>query len=113
MLAMCCSWRVLDNLVFLLLSQLPLPAAAAGVLNASSKEDDVAAEVCMRIVRCYSVSAQFQASRDRLMLELVMNICRLLYYKYLAGLCSVAVDTILLMHFLQRIMTNPISCSRF
>ena len=45
MLAMCCSWRVLDNLVFLLLSQLPLPAAAAGVLNASSKEDDVAAEV--------------------------------------------------------------------
>lgn len=82
-----------------------------GVLSASSKEDDVAAEVCTHIVRCYSVSAQFQACRDRLieMPELVKNICRLLYYKHLTKLCSVAVecvsslavDSILQMHFLQ------------
>ena len=82
-----------------------------GVLSASSEETDVAAEVCRHIVRCYSVSAQFQACRDRLieMPELVKNICRLLYYKQLTKLCSVAVecvsalatDPILQMHFLQ------------
>ena len=41
--------------------------------------------------------------------ELVKNICRLLYYKHLTSLCSVtvecvsslAVDSILQMHFLQ------------
>ena len=82
-----------------------------GVLSASSEETDVAAEVCRHIVRCYSVSAQFQACRDRLieMPELVKNICRLLYYKQLTKLSSVAVecvsalatDPILQMHFLQ------------
>jgi DnaJ family protein C protein 13 len=49
--------------------------------------------------------------RDRLieMPELVKNICRLLYYKHLTRLCSVAVecvsalatDPVLQMHFLQ------------
>jgi len=82
-----------------------------GVLSASSTETDVGAEVCTHIVRCYSVSAQFQMCRDRLieMPELVKNICRLLYYKHLTNLCSVAVecvsalatDPILQMHFLQ------------
>ena len=81
------------------------------VLSASSKEDDVAVEVCTHIVRCYSVSAQFAACRDRLieMPELVKNICRLMYYKHLTALSSVAVecvsslavDSILQMHFLQ------------
>ena len=82
-------------------------------------------------MRCYSVSAQFAACRDRLinflfyflffyfyfyfydrlieMPELVKNICRLMYYKHLTSLCSVAVecvsslavDSILQMHFLQ------------
>ena len=61
------------------------------VLSASSKEDDVAVEVCTHIVRCYSVSAQFAACRDRLieMPELVKNICRLMYYKHLTNLSSV------------------------
>ena len=82
-----------------------------GVLSASSKDDDIAVEVCTHIVRCYSVSAQFAACRDRLieMPELVKNICRLMYYKHLTALCSVAVecvsslavDSILQMHFLQ------------
>ena len=82
-----------------------------GVLSASSKDDDVAVEVCTHIVRCYSVSAQFAACRDRLieMPELVKNICRLMYYKHLTALSSVAVecvsslavDSILQMHFLQ------------
>ena len=34
-----------------------------GVLSTSSAETDGAAEVCMHIVRCYSVSAQFTACR--------------------------------------------------
>lgn len=81
------------------------------VLSASSVDTDVAVEVCTHIVRCYSVSAQFQACRDRLieMPELVKNICRLMYYKHLTKLSSVAVecvsslatDSILQMHFLQ------------
>ena len=37
-----------------------------GVLSAGSKDEDVAVEVCTHIVRCYSVSAQFAACRDRL-----------------------------------------------
>ena len=77
------------------------------VLSASSKDDDIAVEVrtfiitiaviitinlvqvCTHIVRCYSVSAQFAACRDRLieMPELVKNICRLMYYKHLTSLC--------------------------
>ena len=67
--------------------------------------------MCTHIVRCYAVSSQFAACRDRLieMPELVKNICRLLYYKHLTALCSVtvecvsslAVDSILQMHFLQ------------
>jgi DnaJ family protein C protein 13 len=61
------------------------------VLSASRKEDDVAVEVCTHIVRCYFVSAQFAACRDRLieMPELVKNICRLMYYKHLTNLSSV------------------------
>ena len=55
------------------------------VLSASSAASDVAVDVCTHIVKCYSVSAQFQACRDRLieMPELVKNICRLMYYKHL------------------------------
>ena len=60
-----------------------------GVLSASSGETDIAVDVSTHIVRCYAVSAQFPACRDRLieMPELVKNICRLLYYKHLTRLC--------------------------
>ena len=82
-----------------------------GVLSVSRKKDAVASEVFTHIVTCYCVSVQFHACTDKLieMLELVKNICRLLFYKHLTGLCSLAVecvsslamDFILQMHFLQ------------
>jgi len=81
------------------------------VLSASSKEDDVAVDVCTHIIRCYSVAAQFQSCRDRLieMPELVKSVCRVLYYRQLTSLgiagveciSSLAIDAILQMHLLQ------------
>ncbi|XP_023328115.1 dnaJ homolog subfamily C member 13 [Eurytemora carolleeae] len=82
-----------------------------GVLSASSQESDVAVDVCTHIIRCYSVAAQFQACRDRLieMPELVKSVCRVLYYRQLTSLgiagveciSSLSCDAILQMHLLQ------------
>ncbi|XP_067003788.2 dnaJ homolog subfamily C member 13 [Anabrus simplex] len=81
------------------------------VLSASSKPSDVAVQVCTHITRCFSVAAQFQGCRDKMveMPTLVKDLCHILYFKHLTKLCSVAtecvsslaVDSILQMKLMQ------------
>lgn len=53
------------------------------MLSASSKTEDVAAQVCTHVVRFFSVASMFPACREKMveMPELVKNICRVFYYK--------------------------------
>nr|CAD7257437.1 unnamed protein product [Timema shepardi] len=65
----------------------------------------------MHVTRCYSVAAQFQGCRDKMveMPQLVKDLCHILYFKHLTRLClvatecvsSLAVDSILQMQLLQ------------
>nr|CAD7426370.1 unnamed protein product [Timema monikensis] len=81
------------------------------VLSASSKPIEVGVQVCMHVTRCYSVAAQFQGCRDKMveMPQLVKDLCHILYFKHLTRLClvatecvsSLAVDSILQMQLLQ------------
>lgn len=81
------------------------------MLSQSSQMSDVAVQVCMNIVRCYSVAAQFPACQEKFteMPNLIKDLCRVLYYKHLTRLCSVAadcvstfaIDSILQLHLLQ------------
>ncbi|KAJ4448169.1 DnaJ sub C member 13, partial [Periplaneta americana] len=81
------------------------------VLSASSKTNEVSVQVCTHITRCFGVAAQFQGCRDKMveMPQLVKDVCRILYFKHLTRLCSVAtecvsslaVDSILQMQLLQ------------
>uniref|UniRef100_A0A3Q2XC25 DnaJ heat shock protein family (Hsp40) member C13 n=1 Tax=Hippocampus comes TaxID=109280 RepID=A0A3Q2XC25_HIPCM len=52
------------------------------VLTASSKADDMAVQVCGHICKCYSVAAQFEECREK-MIELpyiIRDLCHILYY---------------------------------
>ena len=53
------------------------------MLTQSSKPDDLAVRVCMHVVRCYAVSAQFEECREKFMTDynIIQDICRMLYYK--------------------------------
>lgn len=53
------------------------------VLSQSSKIEDVGVQVCMHVIRFYSVASMFPACREKMveMPELVKNICRVFYYK--------------------------------
>ncbi|CAG2170123.1 unnamed protein product, partial [Oppiella nova] len=66
------------------------------VLSASSKLTDVSVEVCVHIVRCFTVSASFPACRQRLseMPSVTKDLCRILYYRNVTKLCLWAVDCV-------------------
>uniref|UniRef100_A0AAR5P1B7 J domain-containing protein n=2 Tax=Dendroctonus ponderosae TaxID=77166 RepID=A0AAR5P1B7_DENPD len=66
------------------------------VLSRSSKPDDVAVQVCIHITRCFSVAAQFQACRERIvnLPQLVKDLCRILHFKHLTKLCSITTECI-------------------
>ncbi|KAK9875337.1 hypothetical protein WA026_007733 [Henosepilachna vigintioctopunctata] len=66
------------------------------VLNKSSKSGDVAVQVCMHITRCFSVAAQFSACIEKMvdLKQLVKDLCRILYFKHLTKLCSVATQCV-------------------
>ncbi|XP_037090468.1 dnaJ homolog subfamily C member 13-like isoform X2 [Pollicipes pollicipes] len=81
------------------------------VLSKSSRPDDVAVQVCSHVSRCYTVAAQFQQCRDKLieMPQIIQDLCRILYYKRLTRLCVIGVecvsafaaDSILQLHMMQ------------
>jgi DnaJ family protein C protein 13 len=66
------------------------------VLNKSSKATDTAVLVCTHITKCFSVAAQFPACRERMidLKQLVKDLCRILYFKHLTKLCSVATECV-------------------
>ncbi|UYV62597.1 DNAJC13 [Cordylochernes scorpioides] len=66
------------------------------VLSKSSTMDSLPVQVCMHIARCFAVASHFAASRERLidMVDMIRDLCRILYYKHLFKLCSVVVETI-------------------
>ncbi|XP_043196340.1 dnaJ homolog subfamily C member 13-like isoform X3 [Amphibalanus amphitrite] len=81
------------------------------VLSKSSRPEDVAVQVCSHVSRCYTVAAQFQQCRDKLieMPQIIQDLCRVLYYKRLTHLCVIGVecvsafaaDSILQLHMMQ------------
>lgn len=64
------------------------------VLSSSSKPDDVGVQVCIHIVRCFTVAASFPACRKRLseMVSVAKDISRILYFSQLTKLCLFAVE---------------------
>ena len=81
------------------------------VLSASSKIEDVGAQVCKHMANFYAVASQFEQCRVK-MIEitgLCKNVCRIFYYRHLTTLCmdasvcvsSLAIDGILQMQLLQ------------
>ncbi|XP_068224403.1 dnaJ homolog subfamily C member 13-like [Palaemon carinicauda] len=81
------------------------------VLNASSKQGDVAVQVCTNIAKCYTAAASFPLCREKLieMSHFIKDLCHTLYFKSLLRVCLVgvecvsalAVDQILQMNLLQ------------
>ncbi|KAI1292252.1 DnaJ -like protein subfamily C member 13 [Halotydeus destructor] len=72
-------------------------ARCVAVLSASSKPTDIAVEISIHIVRCFTVAASFPACRQRIteMISVTKDICRLLYYSQLTKLCLCAVECII------------------
>ncbi|XP_053466998.1 dnaJ homolog subfamily C member 13 isoform X2 [Ictalurus furcatus] len=67
------------------------------VLTASSKMDDMAVQVCGHICRCYSVAAQFEECREKIieLPNIIRDICHILYYgKAFPRLASLAVECV-------------------
>ncbi|XP_058231751.1 dnaJ homolog subfamily C member 13-like isoform X4 [Hemibagrus wyckioides] len=67
------------------------------VLTASSKLEDMAVQVCGHICRCYSVAAQFEECREKIieLPNIIRDVCHILYYsKVLPRLASLAVECV-------------------
>ncbi|XP_077081132.1 dnaJ homolog subfamily C member 13 isoform X1 [Siphateles boraxobius] len=67
------------------------------VLTASSKPEDMAVQVCGHICRCYSVAAQFEECREKIveLPNIIRDVCHILYYgKGLPRLATVAVQCV-------------------
>ncbi|CAG5130505.1 unnamed protein product, partial [Candidula unifasciata] len=66
------------------------------VLSQSSKQDDVAVNVCTYIAKCYAVSAQFEGCREKIQEHsaIIKDLCRILYYKNLPKLCAVVCECV-------------------
>lgn len=60
------------------------------VLSHSTKQDEVAVQVCSHIAKCYGVAAQFEGCRERIQEHsaIVKDLCRILYYRGLPRLCA-------------------------
>uniref|UniRef100_A0A8B9HJM2 J domain-containing protein n=1 Tax=Astyanax mexicanus TaxID=7994 RepID=A0A8B9HJM2_ASTMX len=67
------------------------------VLTASSKPEDMAVQVCGHICKCYSVAAQFEECREKIieLPNIIRDVCHILYYgKVLPRLCSLSVQCV-------------------
>ncbi|KAK7507621.1 hypothetical protein BaRGS_00001556 [Batillaria attramentaria] len=66
------------------------------VLSQSSKPDDLAVQVCMNIAKCYTVAAQFEGCREKIQecSAIIRDLCRILYFKNLARLCTVVTECV-------------------
>uniref|UniRef100_A0A8C4HCI4 J domain-containing protein n=1 Tax=Dicentrarchus labrax TaxID=13489 RepID=A0A8C4HCI4_DICLA len=68
-----------DNGIEVLLEAL---SRCVTVLTASSKPDDMAVQVCGHICKCYSVAAQFEECREKIieLPNIIRDLCHILYY---------------------------------
>ncbi|KPP77846.1 dnaJ-like subfamily C member 13-like, partial [Scleropages formosus] len=67
------------------------------VLTASSKSDDMAVQVCGHICRCFSVAAQFEECREKIveLPNIIRDLCHLLYYgKGIPRMATLAVQCV-------------------
>ncbi|XP_025080789.1 dnaJ homolog subfamily C member 13-like isoform X2 [Pomacea canaliculata] len=66
------------------------------VLSQSSKPDDLAVQVCINVAQCYTVAAQFEGCREKIQecSAIIRDLCRILYFKHLAQLCTVVTDCV-------------------
>ncbi|VDM24192.1 unnamed protein product [Toxocara canis] len=81
------------------------------MVSLSSKDEDMAVQVCIHTLHCFATAAQFEACREKLseMSTIFSNICRLLQFHHLTRLataaaecvCSLAVCTLLQMQLFQ------------
>ena len=81
------------------------------VLSASSKIEDVGAQVCKNMAKFYAVASQFEECRIKMVeiIGLCKNVCHIFYYRHLTELCMdaaecvsfLAIDGILQMQLLQ------------
>lgn len=71
-------------------------ARCVNVISNSSKTSEICVQVCQHITKCYTVSAQFGACRERMaeLPNLVTNLCRILYFKNLTELCYTATQCV-------------------
>uniref|UniRef100_A0A9J8CAV8 J domain-containing protein n=1 Tax=Cyprinus carpio carpio TaxID=630221 RepID=A0A9J8CAV8_CYPCA len=67
------------------------------VLTASSRPEDMAVQVCGHVCRCYSVAAQFEECREKIveLPNIIRDVCHILYYsKGLPRLASLVVECV-------------------
>ncbi|BFZ15550.1 hypothetical protein BsWGS_18589 [Bradybaena similaris] len=66
------------------------------VLSQSSKQGDVAVNVCTYIAKCYAVAAQFEGCREKIQEHsaIIKDLCRILYFKNLPKLCAVVCECV-------------------
>lgn len=71
-------------------------ARCVSVLSQSSKPDDLAVLVCMNVCKCYTVAAQFEGCREKIQecSGIIRDLCRILYFKNLARLCTVVTECV-------------------
>uniref|UniRef100_A0A8C8CS59 J domain-containing protein n=1 Tax=Oncorhynchus tshawytscha TaxID=74940 RepID=A0A8C8CS59_ONCTS len=77
------------------------------VLTASSKSDDMAVQVCGQVCKCYSVAAQFEECREKIieLPNIIRDLCHMLYYgkglQRTAALAVQCVSSFAVDYFLQ------------
>uniref|UniRef100_A0A1I8HXS4 J domain-containing protein n=1 Tax=Macrostomum lignano TaxID=282301 RepID=A0A1I8HXS4_9PLAT len=73
------------------------------VITPGSKPDETPARVCVNILRCFTVAAKFEACRSRIQEQpqIVKDLLRVMYFKHLPRLATVAVVTFCLDFWLQ------------
>ncbi|KAL8571849.1 DnaJ subfamily C member 13 [Nucella lapillus] len=66
------------------------------VLSQSSNPNDLAVQVCVNVSKCYSVAAQFAGCREKIQecSGIIRDLCRILYFKNLARLCTVVTECV-------------------
>ncbi|KAL8616890.1 hypothetical protein ACOMHN_041809 [Nucella lapillus] len=66
------------------------------MLSHLSSPDDLAVQVCMNVSKFYTVSAQFEACREKILecSSILSDLCRILYFKNLTRLCVVVTQCV-------------------
>ncbi|XP_076446613.1 dnaJ homolog subfamily C member 13-like isoform X1 [Babylonia areolata] len=66
------------------------------VLSQSSNPNDLAVQVCLNVSKCYAVAAQFEGCREKIQecSGIIRDLCRILYFKNLAKLCTVVTECV-------------------